>query len=574
MKKHRLYELRHSTDGCADFSSMAAREDTVRTLLENASLERRRTELYWQRMKRYYDGAHDIVYQTDGGEPLPFKPACSPDGFIHVESQIEPDAPSFEFSPRGSYPYEAAKKRETLTELICDLNDLSAKNTVNERRLGIYGSALFKVGWDAGAGEVTVETPRLEGFYPDPAATELDGCEYIMNVSYMHASRAARVFAEELAAFGEDIASCLSSDVSGIMNGSEQPFDADTVTVTECWFRQPCAGKAADTLTGQTVSFAAGDIALSVFLNGKEIRYIPKYWQNTDAKCYPFVLYTKVPNVDALFGKSELEPIIPLIDAADRELYFAQYNAAFTSNDIILAEENAFSDDTPPSNVPGAVWRLRPGMMGKVQRMGNLASHEAGQLGNYARWQTMMQQTTGNFDISQGMEPARVTTASGIALLNERAGTRKALKNRGKAEGFKRLYRLIDRTALEFYPKGRNVERDGEAFVFDRCDLARDDGYIPELDVKIHIGDATEGSKAFTVSAMSALIEMPIHRDNYLFVKAYAELIGLPMRKEIGEYLDRRFASAEQDASEDERISLQTLLAGILSEEPEKEREA
>ena len=44
---------------------------------------------------------------------------------------------------------------------------------------------------------------------------------------------------------------------------------------------------------------------------------------------YPFVIYNKVPNDGSIWGKSELEQLIPLIDAADRELTFAQLNAAF-----------------------------------------------------------------------------------------------------------------------------------------------------------------------------------------------------------------------------------------------------
>ena len=68
--------------------------------------------------------------------------------------------------------------------------------------------------------------------------------------------------------------------------------------------------------------------------------------------------------------------------------------------------------------------------------------------------QNLMEQTTGNFEVNQGKEPTRVTTASGIALMNERAKSRQTLKKAGRTEGFKRLYSLIDYTALEFYEKG------------------------------------------------------------------------------------------------------------------------
>ena len=577
MKKHTYYHT--GVHSRADFSCRAAREQTAQTLLESAANERRQYESYWSRMKRYYDGTHDITFDAglrEDSDTLPWKPAQSAEGFIHVESQIEADVPGFEFSPRGAYPYDRAKARETLVEIICDSETLAAKNAVNERRLGIYGTALWKVGWDDNEKRVTVEAPRVTQFYPDPAASELDACEYLFCVCSMHASRAARLFAAELAAAGED-AYALPDSGRGIMSGDGEPYDADCVTVTEFWFRQPLSGHARDTLTGADIPFAAGDIAMCLLIGGKEVRYIPKYWQNTDAKCYPFVLYTKTPNIDALWGKSELEPIIPLIDAADRELLFAQLNAAFNSNDIILAEENAFAADSVPTNAPGAVWKLRPGMMGKVQRLGNLGAYASAQFGNYGMWQSMMEQATGNFEVSQGKEPTRVTTASGIALLNERAQTRKILKRSVKAEGFKRLYRLIDRTALEFFEDGRVIRQSEDGvFAFRLADYADTDGrssYIPELDVKIHIGDGIIGSKAFTVSAMTSLMSAVITRDNYLFFKSYVDLIGLPMRKEIGEYLDKRFADTDEDLAVtfEKLIPRELLETGAAKDENEKE---
>ncbi|MGN1121471.1 MAG: hypothetical protein ACI4RV_03815, partial [Eubacteriales bacterium] len=299
------------------------------------------------------------------------------------------------------------------------------------------------------------------------------------------------------------------------------------------------------------VRFAAGDIALCVLINGKEVKYLPKYWMKTECDMYPFVIYGKVPNEGSLWGKSELELLVPLIDAADRDLTFAQLNAAFCSNDVILAEENAFADGETPDNSPGAVWKLRPGMMGKVQRLGNLASTQAAQMSNYTLWQNMMEQTTGNFDVNQGREPLRVTTASGIALMNERAKSRQTLKKAGRTEGFRRLYRLIDCTALEFYEKGRFVECVSGGFGFEPdSNGTTAANRFPAVDIKIHIGDGLSNSKAFTVSAVSALVGMNINRDNYKLVEAYVELIGLPMRAEICAFLEDKFSTESEKTTD------------------------
>ena len=45
-------------------------------------------------------------------------------------------------------------------------------------------------------------------------------------------------------------------------------------------------------------------------------------------------------------------------------------------------------------------------------------------------------------------------------------------------------------------------------------------------------------------------MNMDINADNYKLVKAYVELIGLPMRNEICEYLEEKYGNAEPDISE------------------------
>ena len=570
-----------------DYSDAASREDTVSFLLDYSARAKESVLAYWRRMERYYDGNHNagadnLAFCTENA--LPFEAALSTDGYIQVESQIESAPPDFEFSPRDDGDSAKAKQREAIVRYICDIADLEIKNSGNERRLGIKGSAVWKVCWNAEAeasggkkGEVEVQNPRPEEIFPDPTATSVDECEYIGYVYRMHKMKARRMFEEDATRLGEDIDELLCrSDSSDVLYGTDTrdssssvsysdtyDVESDTVRITEWWYRQPQSGEETVSVTGSdgkqsTVHYKweAGDIALSVFIGEKEIRHIPKYWSTTDCKMMPFVIYTRLPKDGSIWGKSELEAIIPIIEAADRELSFAQLNAAFSSNDIILAEENALSDGCTLDNSPGAVWTLRPGMMGKVQRLGNYGAGESNLMANAAAWREMIQNTTGNYDSYQGSEPTRVTTATGIALLNERAKSRTALKKVGKKEGFKRLYSLIDRTALEYYDDGRTVAINGESTVYRFGDCVSDRTYIPNLDIRIHVGDGLENSKAFTVSAITDLIKTPITEDNYEMVMAFVELVGLPMRKEICDAIRQRFEAAEgtpsaQDADEE-----------------------
>ncbi|MBE6571218.1 MAG: hypothetical protein E7656_03085 [Ruminococcaceae bacterium] len=570
-----------------DYSVRTSREETVKSLLDTAARCKMPTNAYWKKMRAYYDGDHEISAHNSafaGEQDIPWEAAQSTDGFIHVESQIETKLPDFEFSPRASNDYERAKQREKIARFICDINCLEQKNAINERRLNILGSAVYKVCWDSSVfdgksyGEVIVDVPKPEQIFTDPSSSTVDGCEYIGYVYRLHKQKAKRIFGkdikgnQELSDYIDSYKNARYFEYTGDERNAGETGD-DTITVTEWWFRQPKDGSETikSEIDGKQVnvkySWRAGDIALSILLGGKEIRYIPKYWKNTVCNMFPFVIYSKIPNEDSIWGKSELEAIIPLIDASDRELSYAQMNSAFSSNDIIVAEENALSDDGELDNSPGAVWKLRPGMMGKIQRLGNAGYSQNNQYANSSFWRDIMKDTTGNHELNQGVEPTRVTTASGIALLNERAKNRQMMKKVIKSEGFRRLYELCDRTALEYYDDDRIITigavNIGEV-IYRFADFATypdgddDRAYIPIVDVKIHVGDGVANSKAFTVQALSELIKVPVTPDNFRLVQSYVEMIGLPMRAQICDALERKYGEGESGVPE---------LSHILKEE-------
>lgn len=543
-----------------NYSSRLEREETIAFLLDSAARRRDKTELYWKKMRRYYDGKHDIArtslsFSDEHG--LSWVPAQSTDGYIHVETQICSSVPDFEFTPRDKSDYEKAKQREKIVKYICDNNDLDFKNSRNERELNIYGTAVWKVCWDSSSqfgadrGDVVILAPKVCDIYPDPTASDVDSCEYIAYVYRVHKQKAYRMFEQDIESFGESRQTFFDEGIKNYPLVKSDVFDDedDTVEIVEWWFRQPESGSVRIKRGEKSTLYewSAGDIALCVLINGKEVRYIPKYWKNTSFDSFPFVIYSKIPNENGIWGKSELEAIIPLIDAKDRELAFAQLNSAYCSNDIILMEENALSDGEGLDNSPGAVWKLRPGMMGKVARLGNMASAQGSLYSNSSYWQSLIENTTGNFEVNQGKEPSNVTTATGIALLNERAESRKNQKSIDRNAGFKRMFELCDKTSLEHYNDGRIIRlgavgEDEVVFNFGGfVKKTRQSRYIPSLDVTVHTGSAISNSKAFTVSALTSLMGMNVTEDNYKLVKAYVETIGIPERGEICDYLDEKF---------------------------------
>lgn len=542
------------------YATSGDRERTAGRLFSEACAAKKTVEDYWRRMRAYYEGRHDTARQTGSflsSIELPWVPAAVPDAYMHVESQIEPRIPDFEFSGREAEDASRARERERVVRYVCDISDMETKNAVNERRLNLYGSAVWKLSvglGDGGEAEIKIENPSPENVFPDPCAASVDDCEYIAYSYKMSTVKAARVFAADLERIGTSIDEIIASSEKN-HGGLSLCADigGDTVDITEWWFRQPtggiCQARSADGHT-YVYSYNAGDIALSIFICGREVRYIPKFWENSGCNKFPFVIYGKIPSEGSIWGRSEIEPIIPLIDAADRQLVFAQLNTAFSASDILLCEENAFSADSFPDNRPGAIWKLRPGMIDKVSRLGGLSAESEDHYSIVDKYRALMKETLGNYDFMQGDSATKVTTATGLALLSDFANKRVSAKSTCKKAGFARLYRLIDYLALEVYGKDKltaiGVDCDGIA---DGVDYMSEYGYVPALDVRVYVGDGLEYSRSFAISALKSLIETTVTRDNYPVVREYIRAVQIPECTALIGELDKIYSNESEDCS-------------------------
>lgn len=532
------------------FTDSEARERSITALFREASSARTRTEEYWQKMRTYYSGTHESARATGkflASVNMPWKPAQISDGYMHVESQIVASVPDFEFAPRSREDGDCAKMRERITRYIAENNDMERKNAMNERRLGIMGSAVWKVCAymdERGMPEIAVDNPSPLNVYPDPGASCVDDCEFIGYTYRMNKMRARRVFSEDFARMGTSLEQIIEEARAD--KKKRETLDMDifddacpTVDVLEWWYRQSEDGVfvSAD---GTLTNYSKGDIALSILIGGREVRHVPKFWSNTLCNKFPFVIYGRVPSDGSIWGKSELEEVIPLIDAADRQLAFAQLNSAFFANDILVYEENAFAPDSFPDNRPGAVWKLRPGMMDKVARLGGLASESEAHYDIVEKYRKIIKETLGNYDYMQGDYSTNVTTATGLALLSDMAATRMSAKNVCKKAGFGDLYRLIDLFALEFYTEEKNALVLGEDAKTSSAYFA-EYGYIPKVDVRIHIGEGVENSRSFTLSAIAEIASMSITAENYPLVRAYINAVDIPQKADITSELDKKF---------------------------------
>lgn len=563
-------------DELYNYSTKESREKTVEYQYEYAKSQRSQQEVMWRTMDDYYEGIHSTqaeLEQTCLDNGIPFIPAIVPDPYIHVESQIIPDIPDFEFNGRdNNMDALKAKEREYVVKYVVENNKVSGMNTDNERRLRKLGNAFWKVSWDGSKrikgpngkelwGDICVGAIDPANIFPDPAADSIEECEYIGYAYRLHRMKVARMFSKQLKRLGmtvNDLGNDSGFEDTEIYTSSIHDTEDDSLQVIEFWFRQPEDGEETVTyvIDGKeesvTIKYNAGDIACSIQIGGTELQYIPRYWESIGDWCqqYPFIKYCTISIPNQFWDRSEIQPIIGLVDAVDRELGTYLLNDAFTANDIIVTEEGALADNSEITNVPGAMVVTKQGMVDSIRRLGGLSNLNGGLRDTIIFLRDMISQTVGNYDSAQGKEPVRVTTASGIAQLNERADARKNIKKADRLIGFELLYEMIDLHAMEFYDEDRMIylgakeeKKTPIAFKFNANKFREKDGYVPRVDATIYAGDGVTKSKAYTTAAISDLAKMQITPANAEIVKEWVNLIGLPNRQLISESIDKALAA-------------------------------
>ena len=366
---------------------------------------------------------------------------------------------------------------------------------------------------------------------------------------------------EELGISQEDILAQDYVERTGIFDLTTAVNDLDdTVQVLEHWFRQP---EESVTQDGQRVP--AGAVACSIQAGGKELRYIPNYWEHTcrQNQLFPFVHYWRIQDENQIWNKSELYPVMDMIDAADRKLSMSILNDAFMANDILLVEEGALADGGEITNEPGAVVRLKQNAMGKVQRLGGLQSLANGAV-EMEFFKGQIERATRNYDTSMGKEAQRITTATGMAMLRSDAQGQQEIKKSDRNKGFERLYELLDWLALEFYDDNRLLfigaddakDRPAETLNFNSANFAetmpavRDlTGemvrepwtYWPKVDVTITATDSVARSKAQTLQVLQALTQAQVTAENWRLFAAQLDLLDIPGKQEIIDQWKQQF---------------------------------
>lgn len=558
-----------------DYSTPEMREETADALFRRAKNARTAVEIEWEKCNDYYNGIHDASKEMMDycrSNDVPWVPANMPDPYILVESQIDPTVPEPEFRGRDKdLDSKKAKQREFAVRYITENNRLSDMNTRNERRLLKLGDAFWKAYWDkdmrcgVNEGDIRIKDIPTEAIFPDPAIRDgtLQDGQYVDYVYTMHKVKFCQVFRRELEKLGLTADDILTEDYvsrTGVFDLTTAINDVDdTVQVLEHWFRQPIE----TTEDGETIP--AGAVACSILAGGRELKYIPNYWKRTckQNQLFPFVHYWRIQDENRFWNKSELTPVLDLVDAADRKLAMNILNDTFLANDILLVEDSALADGEEFTNEPGAVVHLKQGRMGGVQRLGGLQSIANGSMG-VDFFKQQIERASRNYDTNTGKEASRVTTATGLAMMRQDAQSQADIKGADRNAGFERLYELLDWLALEFFDddrmlyigademkdrKAQTLEFNADNF-WDTMPAVTDPAgnvvreewkYFPRVDVTITAGDSIAHGKAQTLQALQALTQSQITPENWKLFAAQLDLVNLPGKQEIIDEWQRRF---------------------------------
>lgn len=559
-----------------DYSTPEARVATAEWLFTDAKTQRAVVEQEWELYNDYYNfirNVTDEVRDFAREKGIQWDAAVIPDPWIMVESQIDPKVPEPEFRGRDDdMDSQKAREREFAVKYILDANRMEDKNTSNERRLKKLGDAFWKAYWDPEMmcgireGNIKVIDVPPEDLFIDPSVKNdgIQSAQFIDYVYRVHKVEFWRRYHRDLEKLGLDLDQIAAGDYQSqgdLFDLQTQAGEDDTIQVLEHWFKHPADSKEAP----------AGAVGCSIQAGGREIRYIPMYWTKTGQQgqnnLFPFVHYWCVRDENRFYNKSELYPILGLVDAADRAMATAQFNDAMMGNDIILQEEDALVEGETLTNEPGAVVTLRKNAMGKVQRLGGL--HTAGQSLNLMNaYMEQIQRANRNYDQNLGKETTRVTTASGLLQIRSDADSQNELKKADRNRGFERLFELLDWLALEFFDDDRTLFLGGKkedgvektepqtlTYNSDRFGIAVPPvqdaitrevvreayTYYPRVDVTVTAGDGVARSKAATLEVLDKLAAIQPNQQNYKILSAMLDILDIPQKQEIQKAWEEQF---------------------------------
>lgn len=275
--------------------------------------------------------------------------------------------------------------------------DASYKANMEERQINLaamdaitYGTAIFKTTWDpfaaGGLGDGTFTRVSPFCFYPDPAATNPDDANYLIEARRMTLLELDRRYPGTYDLFAEGEGGDITIDeppdrpsfykatnrgpTPGAISPSTTPntsrrsgshrMNADmerTVTVLECWVREHDTVKVRDPRTGEETDASTDEWRLLVVANSRLIfeAHAHDLW---DHGKHPYDRWAFVDLGDSFWGLSLVEMLEEPQRAYNRLLASFMHNAELVGNPIL--KRGRGKSRQPVTNRPGQVIETDP----------------------------------------------------------------------------------------------------------------------------------------------------------------------------------------------------------------------
>ena len=256
----------------------------------------------------------------------------------------------------------------------------------------MYGAGFLKCVWDQGLadglGNVALKSTSPWCLYPDPFATNLEDCQYIIEVHTMTPSEIERRFPDtsaqliaEISMTGDTDQDHIAPTASGnrVGKGTLIPVDAGQgpttwgqpgqaryhtnrrqgVNVYECWIRENYTEDVSPgDPTMPTESVVIDQWRVVVFAGNRVL--LDELAENLfHMNRHPYVRYVDVETGE-LWGDPLLRDLAPCQQAMNTLLAMGQNNIVFTGNPMMVGTKGSGADRSTIMNRPGMIFDVNP----------------------------------------------------------------------------------------------------------------------------------------------------------------------------------------------------------------------
>lgn len=470
----------------------------------------------WREYDEFYMGEHWKVQRPDWRP----NPVINYISYIIDQKapQITQQRPSGILYPTHPADEEAARVFTQATEVVADRCNLDQIVDEVVRTGLLLDISWMKVYWDnkisGGSfqkmnqfqGDVVIETVDPTNVYFDPAATNVQDCNYIIYANVKSTEWIKEYWDVEIPPEQTSETDIYNRPI--LNNNSSKK-----ATFYEYWYRED----------GQIhVIYAAGNRVL------KHIRNVYKHGR------YPFVPFVAKKNRKSILGISECRNLLNNQKLLNKLVEIPVVNSLLVANPIMLVSASSGIDANKVTSKPGQIWTVRDDGAGVKYLNPPVLGGEVFRMIDHMK--EFMERIGGVYDANTGETPGGVTAASAIQLLQEQGSIPLKGIMRNLYATLKEVYEQMVELIKEFYTETRYLRitgKDGKiqfmefnALVYKEIDF----------DIRVSAGASTPTSKAFIAQMAADLFQQGILRPSQ-----YVDLLeNLPNKEKIVEELRQK----------------------------------